>query len=327
MSKYGADGVRVGMLFTSPAGNDLPFDEVLCEQGRNFSNKIWNALRLLKGWDVDAGIRQPQSSKVSVQWFEARLNESIGIIDEQYRKYRISEALMSVYKLIWDDFCSWYLEMIKPEYGKAIDKVTFDATVVFFEKLMQLLHPFMPFITEEIWHMLHECIIISLMPEKKRYSHKTLRQFDFAKDVIVAIRNVRKEKNIPVREEIELSVKKNFGEEPDTTFDSVAAKLCNLSGVNYVDQKVEGALTFIVRSTEFYIPLTSSVDVEAEIKKLEDELAYMQGFLNTVMKKLGNERFVAGAPKNVVDLELKKKADAEAKIKVIEEQLVMLRGR
>jgi valyl-tRNA synthetase len=249
MSKYGADGVRVGMLFTSPAGNDLPFDEVLCEQGRNFSNKIWNALRLVKGWDIDAGIRQPQSSKVSVQWFEARLNESIGIIDEQYRKYRISEALMSVYKLIWDDFCSWYLEMIKPEYGKAIDKVTFDATVVSFEKLMQLLHPFMPFITEEIWHMLRErkekeCILASMMPEKKRYSHKTLRAFDFAKDVIVAIRNVRKEKNIPVKETMELSVKKNFGEEPDTTFDSVAAKLCNLSGVNYVDEKVEGALSF-----------------------------------------------------------------------------------
>jgi len=330
MDKYGADGVRAGMLFTSPAGNDLPFDEVLCEQGRNFSNKIWNALRLVKGWEVDGTTSQPQSARVSVKWFEARLNEALGTIEEQYRKYRISEALMTVYKLIWDDFCSWYLEMIKPDFGKPVDQTTYEATVVFFEKLMQLLHPFMPFITEDIWHRLrerneNESIMVSAMPVRKRYNHQILKAFNFAREVIIAIRNIRKGKNISNKESISLLVKKNFGEEPDTTFDSIAAKLCNLSAVTYVDEKVGNALTFIVRSTEFYIPVTSTLDIDTEIKKLESELDYMRGFLENVMKKLGNERFINNAPKNVVDLELKKKSDAEAKISVIEEQLASLR--
>jgi len=330
MDKYGADGVRAGMLFTSPAGNDLPFDEVLCEQGRNFSNKIWNALRLVKGWEVDGTTSQPQSARVSVKWFEARLNEALGTIEEQYRKYRISEALMTVYKLIWDDFCSWYLEMIKPDFGKPVDQTTYEATVVFFEKLMQLLHPFMPFITEDIWHRLrerneNESIMVSAMPVRKRYNHQILKAFNFAREVIIAIRNIRKGKNISNKESISLLVKKNFGEEPDTTFDSIAAKLCNLSAVTYVDEKVGNALTFIVRSTEFYIPVTSTLDIDTEIKKLESELDYMRGFLENVMKKLGNERFINNAPKNVVDLELKKKSDAEAKIRIVEEQLASLR--
>ena len=331
MNKFGADGVRVGMLLTSPAGNDLPFDEILCEQGRNFSNKIWNALRLVKSWKVNENLEQPQSSEVSVEWFKAKLNSSLKVLDDQFLKYRISDALMLVYKLIWDDFCSWYLEMIKPDYQQPIDRKTLDETIIFFEKLMKVLHPFMPFITEEIWHQLKErednnCIIISEMPVRERINHKILEQFENAKQVIIAVRNLRKEKNIQNKESIRLFIKKNYEEEPDTTFDNLVAKLCNISEIGYVDDKVEGAMSFIVKSTEFYIPMSDSVDVEAEIKKLEDELNYTKGFLDSVRKKLGNERFVNNAPEKVVVLEQKKQADAEAKIKVIEEQIVVLRN-
>ena len=329
MNKFGADGVRVGMLLTSPAGNDLPFDEILCEQGRNFSNKIWNALRLVKGWKVEKNLEQPQSSEVSVEWFKAKLNSCLKILDDQFLKYRISDALMLVYKLIWDDFCSWYLEMIKPAYQQPIDRKTLDETIIFFEKLMKVLHPFMPFITEEIWHQLkarkeNNCIIISEIPVRERINHKILEQFENAKQVIIAVRNLRKEKNIQNKESIRFFIKKNYEEEPDTTFDDLVAKLCNISEIGYVDDKVEGAMSFIVKSTEFYIPMSDSVDVDAEIKKLEDELNYTKGFLDSVRKKLGNERFVNNAPEKVVVLEQKKQADAEAKIKVIEEQLTAL---
>jgi len=329
IDKFGADGVRVGMLLTSPAGNDLPFDESLCEQGRNFSNKIWNALRLVKGWEIDENIEQPLSSKVSIDWFDARLNEAIKSLDDQYSKYRISDALMIVYRLIWDDFCSWYLEMIKPAYQKPIDRKTYDASIAFFNKLMQVLHPFMPFITEEIWHLIEErdeanCITISSMPVKQKYDKDILMRFEFAKEVIIALRNLRKEKNIPNKEPLALSIKKNLGERPDLTFDPIVEKLCNLSGMDYVEDKLEGALNFIVKSTEFYVPASQSIDMEAEIAKLQEELKYTKGFLNGVMKKLGNERFVQGAPEKVVALEQKKKADAEARIKVLEEQIKSL---
>ncbi len=330
MNKFGADGVRVGMLLTSPAGNDLPFDDVLCEQGRNFSNKIWNALRLIKGWNVDENIEQPDYCFVSAKWFDAKMNAAIGIIDDHFSKYRISDALMAVYKLIWDDFCSWYLEMIKPGYQKSVDKVTYERTIGFFEDLMKILHPFIPFISEEIWHHLRErgkmdCIIVARMPESKKFDKSILEIFNIETQVIIAIRNLRKEKNIPNKESVELFIKKNYQQEPDHTFDSIISRLCNLSAIKYVDEKVAGAASFIVKSTEFYVPLGSSVDVEAEIRKLEEELEYTKGFLNSVMKKLSNERFVNNAPEAVVEKERNKQADAEGKIKVIEEQIAALK--
>ncbi|MFW5706042.1 MAG: valine--tRNA ligase, partial [Bacteroidota bacterium] len=234
MKKYGADGVRVGMLFTSPAGNDLPFDEVLCEQGRNFSNKIWNALRLVKGWEIDENIDQPDTSKVAVEWFDARLNQTLKTIDDLYGKYRISDALMATYKLVWDDFCSWYLEMIKPGYQKPIDRKTFDHSIALFENLMKILHPFMPFLTEEIWHLIRDrqqddCIMNAQWPAHNRIHHHVLEQFDFAKDVIIAVRGIRADKNIPNKETLDFFVKKNLEEKPDTTFDGLVSKLCNLS--------------------------------------------------------------------------------------------------
>jgi len=330
MSTYGADGVRVGMLLTSPAGNDLPFDVSLCEQGRNFSNKIWNALRLVKGWEVDEKLDQCESCNVSVQWFEAKLNSTIKEIDKLFSNYKISEALMAVYKLIWDDFCSWYLEMIKPPYQKPIDKNTYEKTIAFFEELMKIAHPFMPFISEEIWHHLkerdeNESIMNTSMPKSKKYSEKILEIFENEEEVIIAIRNLRQSKNIANKEIIELHIKKNYAEEADHTFDSVIKKLCNISEIKYVDEKPSGSVTFIVKSTEFYVPLGSSVDVESEIKKLEEELKYTRGFLNSVTKKLGNERFVNNAPATVVEKEQQKKTDAESKIKVIEEQIATLK--
>lgn len=329
MKQYGADGVRIGMLLTSPAGNDLPFDESLCEQGRNFSNKIWNALRLVKGWEIDETLAQPDSSKVAIEWFEAKFNETLATLEDHFSKYRISDALMSTYKLIWDEFCSWYLEMIKPAYQKPIDKATYNSTLAFFDKIMKVLHPFMPFITEEINQVLNEngdvkSIMISDLPTKQRVNRKILEQFDFAKEVIIATRSIRSSKNIPNKEQIELWIKKN-NQSADLTFDSLVAKLCNLSKIDYTDNKVEGALSFMVKSTEFYVPLAESINVKEEIKKLEEELKYTQGFLNSISKKLSNERFVNNAPEKVVEMERKKQADAEAKIVVIEAQLKALK--
>ncbi len=330
MEQYGADGVRVGMLLTSPAGNDLPFDESLCEQGRNFSNKIWNALRLVKGWKVDENLEQPDAAKVSVEWFQNKFNESLALIANHFSRYRISDALMAVYKLIWDDFCSWYLEMVKPAYQHDIDPNTLNATLEFFEKLMKVLHPFMPFITEEIWHHLadreeKDCLMVAEMPVPEKTHTAILAEFEYVREVIMGVRKIRKEKNIPMKEEIRLLVKKNEGQKPRTTFDPVVSKLCNLSELAYTDSKEDGAVSFIVRSTEFYIPLTGNVDIEAEIEKLEAELKYTHGFLSSVDKKLSNERFVNNAPEQVVAKEKQKKADAEARIRVIEEQLQALR--
>ena len=332
MDKYGADGVRVGMLFMSPAGNDLPFDEILCEQGRNFSNKIWNALRLVKGWEVDPALAPVQTNIVSVDWFGNKLSEALELLDDHFSKFRISDALMVAYKLIWDEFCSWYLEMIKPEYQKPIDKVTYDHTNSFFEKLMKVLHPFMPFITEEIWHQLsdrkeEEDVVISSWPQAGPYDTKLLKHFDTEREVIMAVRNERQGKNIPLKEKITLLVRKNYGQQPDTTFDSVVTKLCNLEKLGYIEDKVEGAASFIVGSTEFFIPLDMLVDPEAEAAKLEKELEYTRGFLSSVLKKLENERFISSAPANVIEMERKKKADAEDRIKVLETQLQSLRKK
>ena len=326
MKLYGADGVRVGMLFCSPAGNDLPFDEGLCEQGRNFSNKIWNAFRLVKGWEV-AAIEQPDSSKIAIEWFDSKLSETITSINENYDKFRISEVLMSVYKLVWDDFCSSYLEMIKPAYQKPIDKTTLATTLAYFEELLKLLHPFMPFISEEIWSLIanrdvKNRLIVTPWPLANKIDTILLANEAIAAEVISGIRTIRNEKNIANKDQVALFVKLN--EDTDKSFDSVITKLGNLSSLTYVDEKVDGALSFRVKSNEYYIPLAGAVNIEEEIATLKQELKYTQGFLNSVMKKLSNERFVSNAPEQVIVIERKKQADAEAKIKAIEEQLTAI---
>ena len=326
IDKFGADGVRMGMMLSAPAGNDILFDEALCEQGRNFCNKIWNALRLVKGWNVDENAAQPEAAKMAVKWFEARFNQVLAETNDNIDKYRLSDALMGIYKLTWDDFCSWYLEMVKAPQGQGIDPETYAATIKFFENLMLLLHPFMPFITEEIWHAIAERkegddIIVAQQPKLQAVDEQILKQFEFTQEVINNIRKVRSDKNIAFRDAIQLVVKGTANKD----FDCVIAKLCNVSEVSYVAEAPAGAFGFIVGSTEFFVPLTGSVDVEAEIKKLEEELRYAQGFLKSVEAKLSNERFVSGAPAAVVDKERKKKADAEAKIAVIEQQLAGLR--
>ena len=331
IEQYGADGIRSGVLFTSPAGNDLPFDESLCEQGRNFSNKIWNATRLVTGWKVDENKPQPDYSKVACKWLRAKIDMSLMHIDELFNEYRISEALMATYKLIWDDFCSWYLEIIKPPYGELMDKTTYQNAVDFLEELMQILHPFMPFVTEEVWHNIkprgeNESIMVTRMPEATSYDASILAQFEFAAEVIAAIRTQRVEKNIKPKQPITLYIKKNNNEVKDETFDSIVSKLTNIEKIEYVTEKVDGALSFIVRSTEFYIPVPSTIDVAMELEKLQKELEYAQGFLKAVEKKLNNERFVSSAPEKVVAMERKKKEDATNKIAVIEEQIRNLKG-
>lgn len=321
MNIFGADGVRVGMLLSSPAGNDLPFDESLCEQGRNFANKIWNAFRLVKGWEV-ADIAQPESSKKAIVWFENRFLKVLAEMESSFDEYRISEALMSTYKLIWDDFCSWYLEMIKPAYQKPIDQITLDATIVIFEKLLKVLHPFMPFLTEELWSLIRprdekDCIMLAEMPKSGDLEQSVLDSFDVAAEVITGVRNFRKQKNIPNKETLELFVQSN----DKGAFESIIAKLCNLETFESTNDKVEGAYSFRVGSTEFFIPLSGAVNMEEEIAKMKEELKYTQGFLTSVMKKLSNERFMAGAPEQVVANERKKQADAESKIKMLEERL------
>jgi valyl-tRNA synthetase len=255
ISEFGADGVRMGMLLTAPAGNDLPFDPTLCEQGRNFSNKIWNALRLVKGWKVDDTLAQPVTASVAGLWLEARFNQALAVVDDNYSKYRLSEALMAIYKLIWDDFCSWYLEMVKPAMNQPIDKQTYQATISFFENLMKILHPFMPFVTEEIWHQMKDRqagddIMISPMPVSKDYDEGILSRFEFAAEVINAVRKIRADKNIPYRDPIELHIKKN-SQTADTTFDGIAARLCNISSIKYVDAPTTAAFGFVARSLSF----------------------------------------------------------------------------
>ena len=329
IDKFGADGVRMGMMLSAPAGNDILFDEALCEQGRNFCNKIWNALRLVKGWNVDENAAQPEAAKMAIKWFEARFNQVLAETNDNIDKYRLSDALMGIYKLTWDDFCSWYLEMVKAPQGQGIDPVTYAATIKFFENLMLMLHPFMPFITEEIWHAIAERkdgddIIVAQQPKAQAVDGQVLKQMEFTQEVINNVRKVRSDKNIAFRDAIKLVViEKNAAANKD--FDCVIAKLCNVDEISYVADAPAGAFGFIVGSTEFFVPLTGSVDVEAEIKKLEEELKYAQGFLKSVEAKLSNERFVSGAPAAIVDKERKKKADAEAKIAVIEQQLSGLR--
>ena len=328
MNKYGADGVRVGMLLTAPAGNDLPFDDSLCEQGRNFSNKIWNALRLVKGWEIDENMAQPEVNKMAIDWFENHLAASLAEIEDSFDKYRLSDALMATYKLVWDDFCSWYLEIVKPAYQQPLDRATYEATLNIFEKLMCMLHPFMPFITEEIWHTLKErkegeSIMIAEMPKSGTFDGELLKRFAVAKETIIGLRGLRNAKGMSPKEVLELYIKKAAD---DTMFDDMIIKLCNLSKIEYVVEKVENALSFMVGTVECYVPFSQNIDKDAELKKLEDELAYTQGFLQSVMKKLSNERFVNGAPEKVVAVERQKQADAEQKIKSLEEQIAALKA-
>jgi valyl-tRNA synthetase len=326
IEKYGADGVRMGILISSPAGNDLPFDSSQCEQGRNFTNKVWNAFRLVTGWEVRP-IEQPKSSKKAIEWFEARFNHELANINELMDKFKISEALMAIYKLVWDDFCAWYLEMIKPGYEQPIDQATLEQTIVFFEQLLSLMQPFTPFVAEEIWHLLRERkdgedIIIAPWPKVKTVDQAVLKQFTVAEEVIINIRNVRKKNNIANKVRIDLFVKKNA--ELDTAFDSVIVKMGNLSQLEYTTEKIGNANSFLVNSNEFFVPFGELVDVEAEKSKAEEELTYVKGFLMSVQKKLQNEKFVAGAPEQVLASERKKEADALQKIAVLEEKLAGL---
>lgn len=325
---YGADGVRFGMLSCAAAGNDLLFDETLCEQGSKFSTKMWNAFRLVKGWEVSPTLEQPENAKIAIAWFESKLNETLISINDNFSKYRLSDALMSTYKLIWNDFCSWYLESVKPDYQQPIDAQTLKTTINYFEQLLKLLHPFMPFVTEELWQNLEqrkdgETIMLLAFPTPGSVNEKLLKEFDYTTNVISELRNFRKSKNIANKEQIELKVKKN--EAINTTLDTIISKLTNLSNLTYVDDKVVGAFSFVVKSNEYFIPLAGNVDVDAELEKIKADLEYAKGSLAIVEKKLSNEKFVIGAPEQVVAAEKKKKADAEAKIKVLEEQLMSLK--
>jgi len=322
---FGADAVRLGMLFTSPAGNDLPYDDSLCEQGRNFNNKIWNAFRLVKGWEV-AAIEQPDSSVLAIRWFDARFNEMLLEIDDLFSKYRLSEALMAVYKLFRDDFSSWYLEMIKPAYQQPIDKATYEATLGFFDSLLRVLHPFMPFITEELWQALTErrageSIMIELQPVAKTADKQLITDFEVARDIIAGIRTVRLQKNIPNKEALELQITGTH----QSAFNSVIAKLGQLSSIQEVSEKAPGSVSFLVGTTEYAIPMASLINPEEEIKKMESEIVYFEGFIVSVMKKLGNEKFVANARPEVVEAERKKLADAESKIASLKEAIVAFR--
>ncbi len=327
IEKFGADGVRVGLLLSASAGNDIMFDEELCNQGKAFSNKIWNAFKLIKGWEV-AAIAQPESSKVAIEWYEAKLQRTLTEIEENFGKYRISDALMGIYKLVWDDFCSWFLEMIKPAYQQPIDRATFDKAIEMLENNLKLLHPFMPFITEEIWQHIaqrspEQALIVAEWPKAKPYNESLLADFDFTMEVISGIRTIRKDKNIPFKDVIELKVVNT--EKASTYFDSIISKLGNIASLDYVAEKVDGALSYRIKSNEYFIPITGSVDIEAEIVKLTEELNYTKGFLKSVQGKLSNEKFVAGAPEQVIANERKKEADALSKIATIEQSLAGLR--
>jgi valyl-tRNA synthetase len=324
IANFGADAVRTGMLFSSPAGNDLLYDEKLVEQGRNFANKIWNAFRLVKGWTVEPG-SQPEENKVATLWFASRLNQGLEELNDHFTKFRMSDALMTVYKLIWDDFCSWYLEMIKPDFGKPIDEHTYHQTIGFFETLLKVLHPFMPFITEELWHELQQreeknCIITAQWPVAQSYDRAILEEAGIAFSVITEIRNTRNAKSISPKERLPLIVKEGQ-EKLIHQYWSMIAKLSNLSEITFSATGAEGSSTFIVKSSEFFIPLEGKMDSEKDREALVKELEYQKGFLASVNKKLKNERFVSSAPPQVIENERKKKADAEAKIKALEESL------
>ena len=326
IDRFGADGVRMGMMLSAPAGNDILFDDALCEQGRNFNNKIWNAFRLVKGWEV-ADIEQPEYAKLATEWFEAMLSKTAAEVNDLFGKYRLSEALMAVYKLFWDEFSSWYLEMVKPAYGQPIDKMTYEKTLNFFDTLLKLLHPFMPFITEELWQHIYdrkegESIMVQVLQVSETYNEDIITRFEAVKEVIGGIRTIRLQKNIAQKEALSLEV---IGENPVEAFNAVIAKLCNLSAIQTVATKADGAAAFMVGTTEYAVPLGNLINVEEELKKLEADLKYQEGFLQSVLKKLSNEKFVSKAPANVIEMERKKQADAETKIAALKESIAALK--
>ncbi len=327
IEKYGADGVRVGMLLSSPAGNDLLFDSNLCEQGRNFTNKIWNSFRLISSWSVSTEIEQEESSKVALKWFKSKLKTNLDSINESYDKFRISEALMSTYKTVWDDFCSWYLEMIKPAYGHPIDQKTYDETLRVFEEILKLVYPFTPFISEEIWQLIEKrkestFIVNEKWPYFKNVDNNILDEFIIFKDVVSGIRNVRKHNNIASKVLLDLKLKVN--NEWKNQFNSLIIKLGNIAEIEEVDESIKGSNSFVVNNNEFFIPFNKGIDVEAEMVKVRTELEDKKGFLKSVMAKVNNEKFMSNAPEKVVQLELKKKNDAESQIKILEDRLTEL---
>ncbi len=336
IEKYGADGVRMGMLLTAPAGNDLPFDESICEQGRNFSNKLWNALRLISGWQINSESGIQNSNEVAVQWMEQRMAQVIEEIEKDFDQYRLSEALMATYKLAWDDFCSWYLEMVKPAYGTPIDRETYDATVSIFSRLMLLLHPYMPFVTEEIWHALQTIgvddekasfinanysIMNQHMPTSVFYDQRLLDEFDTAREVIAGVRNIRNTRNLSPKEALEVSFIAADDRYRFARFDGIVRKLANVSTITEVKEKPAGALSFMVGTMECFVPMPENVNKDEELKKLQDELKYAEGFLSSVLKKLSNEKFVNGAPAAVIEKERNKQRDAETKIAALKAQI------
>jgi len=325
IKKYSADGVRTGMLFCSPAGNDLLFDESLCEQGRNFCNKIWNSLRLIKGWEIDEKAEQNEASELAVRWFRSKFNESLSRIDDHYSKFRISDALMSVYKLVWDDFCSWYLEAVKPGYEQPIDGKTYRETIEIFEGLLKVLHPFMPFISEEIWHIIgerkgNESLVIEQWPVVGKIDQVLIQEFNEASELVKELRTLRKEKNIPFKEGLVLIV----NGEGKRTFDPVISKLANLESVVFSNEKPENSQSMVIGSVEYYIQMNREVDAVEEAKKLTSELEYTKGFLSSIMRKLDNEKFINNAPESVVAIEHKKRLEAEDRIAALEKQIESL---
>ncbi len=315
----------MGMLLTAPAGNDIPFDVSICEQGRNFANKVWNALRLVKGWKPSDQLRQPADNAAAVQWMEMRMAQVLEEIERDFDDFRLSEALMKSYKLVWDDFCSWYLEMVKPAYGSPIDRETLAATIDIFDRLMRILHPFMPFVTEEIWHALSErpegvSIMTQHLPRSVFFDPRVIDDFDLTRDIVAGLRNLRNSKGLSPKEPLSLSIK---GHAPSAFF-GIICKLANVSRIATVEEKVDGALSFLVGTTECFVPVSQNIDKEAELKKLAEELKYAEGFLASVEKKLSNEKFVNGAPEKVVAVERQKKADAESKIAALKAQIAAL---
>jgi valyl-tRNA synthetase len=325
MDKYGADGVRVGMLLSSPAGNDLMFDEKYCEQGSGFANKVWNAFKLIKGWEVDDSL--PNPNVIAIDWFGSRFNEALSEIEDNFKQYRLSEALMATYKLVWDDFCAWYLEMIKPVYLQPIDRATYTQTIKFFEDVLKILHPFMPFITEELWHdelfgerTATDCCIVAQLPTSGKISTQLNAEIEIVKQLIADIRNTRNSKGLSPKESLTLSIKVNSGVNYNQ-YQQVIAKLGNISEVSFVTDNVAGASSFLVGTDEFYIPLGNNIDIAAETERLQKEIVYLEGLLRSIEAKLSNERFMQNAKPEIIENELKKKADTEAKIKSLKENL------
>ena len=328
IEKFSADGVRVGMLLCSPAGNDLMFDESYCEQGRNFANKIWNAFKLIKGWEIDENLSNP--NKIAIEWFDSRFNQALIEIEDNFKQYRLSEALMATYKLVWDDYCAWYLEMIKPVYQQPIDKETYTVTVSFFENILRILHPFMPFITEELWHdelfgerSEMDCCIVAQLPKNGEINTQLLAATESIKQVVTQIRNVRNSKQISPKETLQLAAKPS-GNINYSTYGSIISKLGNVTELTTVEDKINGAISFMVGTDEFFIPMEETIDPVVECERLKKEKEYLDGFLRSVDAKLSNERFMSNAKPDIIDNELKKKADAEAKLKIIEENLAAL---